>query len=92
MSDEPRCQEPTCPSFGDPDFGEATCPFDHAVPRKLSSYDMLVAALREAFPDAGIEALWIRLRDLRFERGSISTLVRAINEARPGPETLGYTP
>lgn len=30
-TDVPRCQEPTCPDFGDPDFGEATCPAEHAV-------------------------------------------------------------
>lgn len=28
----PRCQEPTCPDFGDPDFGEGTCPSEHAHP------------------------------------------------------------
>jgi hypothetical protein len=28
----PRCQEPTCPDYGDPDFGEATCPAEHADP------------------------------------------------------------
>lgn len=26
----PRCQVPTCPDFGDPDFGEGTCPAEHA--------------------------------------------------------------
>jgi len=30
---KPRCQEPTCPDYGDPDFGEATCPTEHAEPR-----------------------------------------------------------
>jgi hypothetical protein len=28
-----RCQDPTCPDFGDPDFGEGTCPAEHADPR-----------------------------------------------------------
>jgi hypothetical protein len=28
----PQCQAPTCPDFGDPDFGEGTCPSDHADP------------------------------------------------------------
>lgn len=28
----PRCMEPSCPAFGDYDFGEATCPEYHAVP------------------------------------------------------------
>lgn len=28
----PRCFEPTCPDFGDPNFGEGTCPSEHAVP------------------------------------------------------------
>jgi len=32
MGDMLRCQEPTCPDFGDPDFGEATCPAEHADP------------------------------------------------------------
>lgn len=31
----PRCQEPTCPNFGDPDFGEATCPEEHAIPPRV---------------------------------------------------------
>lgn len=26
----PRCQEPTCPDFGSFDFGEGTCPAEHA--------------------------------------------------------------
>lgn len=26
----PRCCEPTCPDFGDWDFGEGTCPAEHA--------------------------------------------------------------
>lgn len=29
---KPRCMEPTCPDFGDYDFGEATCPTEHAIP------------------------------------------------------------
>jgi hypothetical protein len=28
-----RCHDPACPDFGDPDFGEATCPQEHAFPR-----------------------------------------------------------
>lgn len=28
----PRCMEPRCPDFGDYDFGEGTCPADHAIP------------------------------------------------------------
>jgi len=27
----PRCHEPTCPDFGSYDFGEGTCPAEHAV-------------------------------------------------------------
>jgi hypothetical protein len=27
-----RCMEPTCPDFGSRDFGEGTCPQEHAVP------------------------------------------------------------
>lgn len=27
-----RCQEPTCPDYGDPSFGEGTCPAEHAQP------------------------------------------------------------
>lgn len=27
-----KCEEPTCPDFGDPDFGEGTCPAEHARP------------------------------------------------------------
>jgi hypothetical protein len=27
----PRCRVATCPDFGDPDFGEGTCPAWHAV-------------------------------------------------------------
>lgn len=26
------CQDPSCPDFGDPTFGEATCPAEHAEP------------------------------------------------------------
>jgi hypothetical protein len=26
----PRCMEPTCPDFGSYDFGEGTCPSEHA--------------------------------------------------------------
>lgn len=26
----PRCEEPKCPNYGDPNFGEATCPQEHA--------------------------------------------------------------
>lgn len=33
----PRCQEPTCPDFGDPDFGEGTCPAEHTHPARLAS-------------------------------------------------------
>lgn len=29
---ELRCLEPTCPDFGDPDFGEGTCPAERADP------------------------------------------------------------
>lgn len=25
-----RCREPGCPDYGDPDFGEGTCPAEHA--------------------------------------------------------------
>lgn len=28
----PRCHEPTCPDFGSWDFGEGTCPAEHADP------------------------------------------------------------
>jgi hypothetical protein len=28
----PRCQEPSCPDFGDPHFGDGTCPSEHADP------------------------------------------------------------
>lgn len=28
----PRCMEPTCEDFGDYDFGEGTCPQEHAIP------------------------------------------------------------
>jgi hypothetical protein len=28
--DVPRCQNPACPDYGDPDFGEGTCPAEHA--------------------------------------------------------------
>jgi hypothetical protein len=28
----PFCFEPTCPDFGDPNFGEGTCPESHATP------------------------------------------------------------
>jgi hypothetical protein len=28
----PRCMEPTCPDFGSYDFGEGTCPAEHAYP------------------------------------------------------------
>jgi hypothetical protein len=28
----PRCYEPTCPDFGSWDFGEGTCPAEHAEP------------------------------------------------------------
>jgi hypothetical protein len=27
-----RCMEPTCPDFGSRNFGEGTCPTEHAVP------------------------------------------------------------
>lgn len=27
------CHEPSCGSFGDPDFGQGTCPAEHAVRR-----------------------------------------------------------
>jgi hypothetical protein len=27
----PTCQDKDCPSYGDPDFGEGTCPADHAL-------------------------------------------------------------
>ncbi len=30
--DEPSCQVPACPNFGDPDFGELDCPPSHASP------------------------------------------------------------
>lgn len=33
MTPELRCRDPQCPDFGDPDFGEATCPSDHADTR-----------------------------------------------------------
>lgn len=36
MSPRPRCQDPECPNYGDPDFGEATCPEEHAIPRRCS--------------------------------------------------------
>lgn len=29
----PRCHEPTCPDYGSWDFGEGTCPAEHAQPR-----------------------------------------------------------
>lgn len=28
----PRCYEPTCPDYGSWDFGEGTCPAEHAEP------------------------------------------------------------
>jgi DNA-binding XRE family transcriptional regulator len=34
LASQPRCLEPECPDFGDPDFGEATCPAEHATPRR----------------------------------------------------------
>ncbi len=33
----PRCQDPNCPAFGDPNFGEATCPAEHAGPYKIEN-------------------------------------------------------
>jgi len=33
----PRCQESTCPDYGDPDFGEGTCPAEHADPHPAAS-------------------------------------------------------
>lgn len=30
--DDQRCFEPTCPDFGSYDFGEGTCPAEHAKP------------------------------------------------------------
>lgn len=29
-----QCHEPTCSDFGDPDFGQGTCPQSHANPRR----------------------------------------------------------
>lgn len=29
---DPRCMDPTCIDFGDPNFGEGTCPSEHAIP------------------------------------------------------------
>lgn len=34
-AERPRCMEPTCPDYGDPDFGEMTCPAEHADPREF---------------------------------------------------------
>ena len=31
FAERPSCQDKDCPSFGDPDFGEGTCPADHAL-------------------------------------------------------------
>jgi hypothetical protein len=28
-----KCREPSCPNFGDPDFGEGACPSEHVDPR-----------------------------------------------------------
>lgn len=28
------CRDPSCPDYGDPDFGEATCPAEHADPNR----------------------------------------------------------
>lgn len=33
----PRCQEPDCPDFGSFDFGEGTCPAEHAEDRTQPS-------------------------------------------------------
>lgn len=35
----PRCMEPMCPDFGDYDFGEGTCPQEHAIPPAWRSAD-----------------------------------------------------
>jgi hypothetical protein len=35
----PRCQESTCPDFGSYDFGEGTCPAEHAVDRLAAQND-----------------------------------------------------
>jgi hypothetical protein len=39
LPDGLRCQEPTCPDFGSPDFGEGTCPAEHAEPRKIKNQE-----------------------------------------------------
>lgn len=39
----PRCQEPTCPDYGDPDFGEGTCPAEHAEPAAAAHRARLAA-------------------------------------------------
>jgi hypothetical protein len=35
----PRCQEPTCPDFGSFDFGEGTCPAEHATAPGAPAHD-----------------------------------------------------
>ena len=35
--DVPHCQDPTCPDYGDPNFGEGTCPAEHADPHPAAS-------------------------------------------------------
>jgi hypothetical protein len=38
-----KCEEPTCPDFGDPDFGEGTCPAGHAEPGLTAPTDTEVS-------------------------------------------------
>ncbi len=43
-----RCGEPTCPDFGSADFGEGSCPADHALAGTLVDHDREQVARTQA--------------------------------------------
>lgn len=49
-----KCSDPECPDFGDPSFGEGTCPADHVFTPEQHGViaDELAAARREGYVEA----------------------------------------
>lgn len=56
-----------------------------------ATYRALVAALREEFQAPALEAIWIQVRDHRYNPTSFGVLVQAVHDARDVAYDCGST-
>lgn len=64
----------------DPDLTHPT-PNAELVTKQRASYVALVAALREEFTAPALEAVWIQMREHRYNTSSLGTLAQAVHDA-----------